>query len=215
MSAMKLGICTAGCEDVFEEFLRASFKTDDDFTYLEVGIADGTTLLAVAKVVEDVIGYCRIVGVDVPECPVFNPEAFQSRAGGSVDTLMFEAKAGTGLSVYLLPQGVQRPGVVERILPAGINFAFIDGCHGKACAMADFLAVENSIKPGGIVCFHDACEEDQGSSFQAHCQENINVREALCSLGLISQERPGWELIQEVHGDKARNGNGMCFFRKL
>lgn len=214
---MKLGICTAGCEGPFEFYLTETFKrgSGDDFTYAEVGIADGDTLLAVANMFENVRDFCRLVGVDVPECPVFKEEVFVKRSGGLAQVKRVPEKVPIGLTVFLLPQGVQRPGVAEALFPSGIDFAFIDGCHGKACAKADFLSLEKSVKPGGIAVFHDACAEDQGASFQAHCGEPINVREGLRELGLLDDLRNGWRLLEEVHGDKSQNGNGMCFFQRL
>ena len=87
-----------------------------------------------------------------------------------------------------------------------INFAFIDGCHGKNCGIGDFLAIEKHIKTGSIVCFHDSNELAQGKHLQPHCQTGIAIREAIIELGLLSEERPNWRKLADVDGIGENHG---------
>jgi hypothetical protein len=90
--------------------------------------------------------------------------------------------------------------------------ALIDGCHGKPCAMADFLCLDPFVPPGGVVMFHDVSPEQQGD-YQPHCSGGAHVVEALKELGLWDGTRPGWS---EMTIAKA-SGNGnydMAIFRK-
>lgn len=214
---MNLGICTAGCEEAFENHLLSAVAARAGrFRYLEIGIADGETLEAAHQIIAPRGGLAY--GIDLPSSE--HAQKYKAnRSGLDKPTVM------------LLDGGIQKEIPVG--FPLAFGFVFIDGCHGKACAMADFLAIEHFVYKGGIVCFHDACREDQGSSFQPHCDENINVRAALIKLGLLTHEpedfnqlsvpavikdlqpRYGWKFLDEVHGDKSQNGNGMCFFERV
>ena len=213
--SMKLGFNMAGTEEKFEEMLAIGLGSRT--TYLEIGVAAGGTILSVAD-------YCNInlpmwscIGVDVERGGYFNPAVFL--LGSSHWTSIHNGHARRPLNEFLKINGITIAlcGSSNIIVPGFqfIGFCLIDGCHGKKCVIADFEKVELVIIPGGIVAFHDACEEDQGFGFQPHCGEPINVRAALKSLGLLDNSREGWESLGEAHGDKSKQGNGFAFFRKI
>lgn len=230
-----LGYNTRGTEQVFEKILLQSIQDHGlpCFVYMEVGIAEGTTLLAVADLfkthkLED----WYIWGIDLLDGPFFNPVEFMKKAEHEVQVVALGKKDIRFLSeafniVLLRPNQIRKKITTKSF----VNFALIDGCHGTPCVMADFLWLEDAIAPGGIVAFHDAGYADQGIHFQAHCQQPIGVRQALVKLGLLLTDdqkwinnsrtnRQGWEWIAEVDGDKTPNdpnlnGHGFAFFRKV
>lgn len=226
-----LGYNLAGCEAAFEKHLTETIQNTSQFTYLEVGIAEGTTLLAVADLARKLMsaeGDWTVIGVDLLDGPFFKPIEFARQAqaiGLGVEIQVpFELSSFTPSSgLYIMLANDPHKFTTEIAL---LDFVLIDGCHGAPCVKADFLAIEKQVYQGGIVAFHDACVEDQGRDMQQHCGEPINVRQALYDLNLLQpppehgkdwQMRDGWELVEEVHGDKSANppGNGMIFFRKV
>lgn len=215
---MELGFNMAGTERKFEEMLNAS-RCSDTFRYLEIGVAHADTLIAVARWCNKNAGVgFSITGIDLIGCEYFDPKYFYDCCPEPFSLHVNrwqDIQVRHGVNLHLLPPGYKpRCGVNGNSL--GIfDFCLIDGCHGRTCVMSDFHSIEPWIKPGGIVAFHDACEEDQGKDFQPHCQEPINVRTALKHMGLLDNTRAGWGTAGEVHGDKSRQGNGFAFFRRL
>jgi hypothetical protein len=231
---LTLGYNTRGTEDYFESMLRRAIneRTTPGFRYLEIGIAEGTTLASVAELVRDSLPnqQFQCVGIDLFDGPFFNERNFLKRtlafntliefAGRGRDTAI-PAIFGYDLVVILL-KGDSKRAIAQ---PKSINFALIDGCHGAPCVEKDFLAIEAGIAPGGIVAFHDAGAEDQGIHFQQHCQMPISVLQAIDSLCLHYRqdglcERAGWKFIGSVDGDKSPgnlqlNGHGFKFFQKI
>lgn len=214
---MKLGFNCAGCEAAFEEILElCCWQAEDFFNYLEIGIAEGTTLLSVFNKVDAMRDSYTVTGVDLVVGPFFKPQVvFDNVIEFSIHVDQPINHDDLGLHVYLFSQPRKQ---IEKIA-APLHFVFIDGCHGAPCVAADFLAIEDKVAPGGIVCFHDAMPEDQGQHFQQHCGEPINVRKALEDLRLITDGpvRHDWRLLKSVSGDKSANppGNGMVFFEKV
>jgi hypothetical protein len=226
---MRLGFNTRGTEEYFETMLRKAMadRSTPGFRYLELGIAEGTTLLSVAEVLRSCQHEWQAVGIDLCNGNYFNHIEFLKRAASfdivteyagscAYDVEVDEMAPVNGIRVLLLKGCEKRATVYSET----VNFALIDGCHGAPCVEKDFLSIENGIASGGIVTFHDAGEADQGIHFQQHCQMNISVREALNKLGLLGEERPGWRFIGKVDGDKSPgnlqlNGHGFVFFQKI
>lgn len=235
---IKLGYNLAGCEEAFEKHLSETLAKTGAFTFMEIGTAEGTTLLAVSEYLNrwntstggEPFAW-QTIGLDLIGGPFFNANKFSEEV----------TRKGLSLTIHAMPPGACIHGATESntvsvILSSNpreaikatkevLDFVLIDGCHGAACVEADFLAVEDKVYSGGIVAFHDACEEDQGQHFQQHCGEPINVRKALERLELYQPlpfcsgmhcMRSGWKFLEEVHGDKTANppGNGMIFFQK-
>ncbi len=223
-----------GTEKAFEEMLNLVIKDNPllIFQYLEIGCATGNTLISVADFMDNYLYEWRVTGIDLVDGPFFNAREFLNASRGHDSQILFHGsgriepriglEAFNDITVILLKDGAKR----LTPEPGTINFALIDGCHGAACVMADFLAIEESIAQGGIVAFHDAMPEDQGKGWQSHCNENINVLKAFDDLQLPgpnspqARDRKGWKCIRWISGDKSpgsleQNGNGFVFFQKL
>lgn len=231
---MKLGYNCAGTEAYFETMLKRAIadRTTPGFRYLELGIAEGTTLRSVAELLRHELQRAeyQTVGIDLLDGPFFNAMQFlrstssfdiQIELEGSCRQEPYVAdKWGKDIRILLLKGDSKR----AMVSPKCINFALIDGCHGAPCVEKDFLSIEHGIALGGIVAFHDAGVEDQGIHFQPHCHQPISVIDALLILGLnYSPEgncmRPGWKHVGQVDGDKSRgdlaqNGHGFKFFQR-
>lgn len=226
---INLGFNMAGTEEVFEKMLRKAFPNMRDerpFVYYEIGIAEGTTLAAVADLlIDERVFPFNCLGADLANGPFFDARKFLSEHRDHDIQICFDGRLmhtdqnyqpiKNGISVFLLRDGVSvRTSTItsKEIL----DFVLIDGCHGANCVKADFLSIEDAVRHGGIVAFHDARPDDQGKSYQPHCKEDINVRKALIDLGLIADDsREGWRHIGSVDGDKSREGNGFEFFQKI
>jgi hypothetical protein len=235
----KGGFNFRGTESYFETMLRKAMdeRTTPGFRYVEIGIAEGTTLISVAEVLRGSLGDWQAVGIDLCTGSFFNYAQFIARAASfdvvteyagscAYDVEVAEMAPVNGIRILLL-KGDSKRAIADN---GGINFALIDGCHGAPCVEKDFLSIEQGIARGGIVAFHDAGEADQGIHFQKHCQMNISVREALMELGLFQGPvythklgecaRDGWRQVGQVDGDKSPgnlvdNGHGFVFFQKI
>lgn len=184
---VQLGICQDGNEEMFAQALEAAalarkqrqdfpdmadeedFQLVTPFTYLEIGCNCGATTKGVVQILRSIpiITDWLIFAVDTFDFS----EHFRDIPG---------AKFIHG-TVY------------DFIEDDPLDFVFIDACHGKACVTRDFSDIEDSVSVGGIVVFHDASPQCQGSSFQEHCGTGIAVREALQELGLLDGTRKGWK----------------------
>jgi hypothetical protein len=220
-----------GTEIVFEEMLTKAYESVRSyapFHYLEIGIAKGDTILEVSK-------HLQLLGERHPSCTgldliggvYFRADPFILRATGERLTVRIETAFPHGKQ--LLPSGGIRiilgyPDTEHQLEHQSIHFALIDGCHGCPCVMRDFLLIEEAIAIGGIVAFHDAGLDEQGTGHQPHCNEPLNVHKALVNLRLITRDfkdtRPGWRYLRSVDGDKSPgnaelNGHGFAFFQRL
>lgn len=191
------GICMAGCEERFEALLKEQATTAADtlFTYLEIGVAYAGTFKAVHDILVETGRAFEMIGIDPGDY-------------GALE------KAAKWPNVKMLK--MTREDAFRRNLVSRMDFAFIDGCHSKKCVKEDFLAVEKLIKPGGIVVFHDFGIDSVGAGLPPHClTEKTDVRGAAEELQLLPCTRPGWEMLGEWQGDKARQGFDCGVYRKL
>jgi predicted O-methyltransferase YrrM len=224
---MKLGFNTRGTEQVFEQMLdKADADADADvdaenrttaFKYLEIGVAEGTTMRAVA----DHFGpRANLFGVEIEGSPYFNLYPFLEKFQNDnvvVHRSQIRPEYYPNVRVNIsLTRGDRR--ILFR--RDSFDFVLIDGCHGSPCVQKDFLSIERTVLAGGIVAFHDAGVEDQGIHFQTHCNQPISVRHALSALWLLDDQRPGWRIVGEVAGDKSPgnpqdNGHGFLFVQRV
>ncbi len=225
----KFGIRTQGTEVEIESVISKHAEGKDNFIYLEIGVASCVTLKAVNDILKDSCASSNnwiTIGLDIIGSGNVNfQEIYQNFSYGE---LPISSEEGELLSKNELNIGKYNSLLVLRKNPRlwvnnikdfGFDLVLIDACHGKPCVMADFLTIENKIKPGGLCMFHDCGTEETGTDWQGHCNENINVRNALVELGLLDNSRVGWSLIKEIHGTRKTNkdssgGNSMAIFRK-
>ena len=222
------GIRFQGLEEPLEAILKEHIKNKDEYVYFEIGVASMVTHRAIRDIIQENIkvNEWATIGLDVLGSLDVNfnkiNEIFKS------DELFVNDKPidipenfGDGNLHSVL---VLRPNPrewIKNVDDNALDLVFCDGCHGKACVIADFLAVENKIKSGGYFMAHDCGLEESGTDWQGHCGENINVRNALIELNLLDKTtRPGWEFVVELAGTRKTNkdengGNSLVIFKKL
>lgn len=224
---MPFGIKMCGNEISFESYLNQAIQNhialnvESQFIYLEIGAAACETLITVRNLLLTSPSLrereFHAYGLDLPNGWSLDWKKINSVVGLSIEgSTNGQDKRPNGSRATLLLEKNPREMVKRwdiKFPNAKIDFCFIDGCHGKACAVADFLAVEPHIRTGGIVCFHDVGVVEQGQDFQEHCGEYINVRQGIIELGLFDNARAGWKFLSESVANYDNNNCG--FFQKL
>ena len=219
----QFGIRFGGCEEEFEAALKGVAVKFTPFVAVEIGTAGGTTLRAMTDIVRETLGNLpwKVIGTDLPQGWSLDWNETARNFGGNLNLKHFgEAKltdvidAPYNVPSFYLIDGRQ---FVKSNWNQPIHFCFIDGCHGAPCAKADFEAVEPKVPVGGIVVFHDCGEAETGTDWQGHCNQYINVRQALRELGLLDGSRPGWRLVKEIVGSRnfGGDGNSCGVFEKI
>jgi hypothetical protein len=213
-----LGIAMDGLEDTIARHVCRIMLCFQEVTYVEIGVAAGGTLTAIASMMNSWKGQgfgWRAIGIELPDGYSYDAEGLVNNAAShKVDVEMFRDLEPTHkvdpewekVTVYFTGS---HP-LLENSWDQPIHLALIDGCHGKRCATLDFLLLEPWIAPGGIVMFHDI-EEGQVGSFQPHCG-TLDVIGAVRDLGLLENKREGWEFI-EIAESKPTNAD-MGIFRR-
>ena len=205
----QFGIRMGGCEAPLEDLLKQSMvmcPADQCYTLVEVGSAGCTTLRAFKDIISETRGQApwRVIGFDLPPDKAWSLDMEEVRRNG-VEHIITEpeiqAPYENVLSLILIDDPRQ---YIRDTFPFSIQFAFIDGSHGKSCGL-DFLALEQKISPGGLVVFHDYGEIEQGTDWQTVDREFINVRTYVHRLGLAkpcNEERKGWRFVGEIQGSR-------------
>jgi hypothetical protein len=222
--ARKMGIRMSGCEAPLEDLLRqhVALYSTGDYTLVEIGSAGCVTLRAFRDIVAEMPNGCRraVIGVDlIPEKAWSLDMAEVNRSFYEVPHQIVYPEKGQS---WREPHTAFQPWMTLCLLseprvwlagpdsPQRMDFVFIDGCHGK-CSGLDFLAIERKIVPGGVVVFHDYGEIEQGTDWQHHCREFINVRTYVHRLGLAqpcNEPRKGWRFLGEIPGSRRWGGDG-------
>lgn len=212
MSRSRLGIRMNGTEDRFLSLILSKARERGSLSLFELGTAEGGTLSGIWQMlISEGIEDYTLVGCDLPagwSCDRTKLAATMNRLGcwwGAYDRP--EVAPQKGAQIYFVDGRVLIRALNERY-GFSPDVSFIDGCHSSRCVTADFEAVAPTVVPGGLVIFHDAGVEEQGSDWQGHCGEFINVRKAIQDLGLLDGKRPGWRLVEEIRGDRDRGGEG-------
>lgn len=187
------GLCMQGNETMFVDCLHEVSATRqagdrEPFHYVEIGFAGGQTLHAVGQVLSQLGKPFRLTGYDLAD-------------GWSLDLATAESLLKPTGWNYKLNTVSGRVNLLAQPKKLNIDLAFIDGCHGAPCVVADFIAVSAHLRPGGMVIFHDASANCQGYHMQPHCGTGIDVRAALNQLGLLENWLPGWKLVGETQAD--------------
>lgn len=227
VGARKWGIRLDGCGPQLESLIKQQMAANPvtDFTLVEVGSAGCTTLRAFA----DIVATARLngqtwraVGLDLTPGKAWSlnwTEVAAAFTRAPTDgTHSLSDPVGTWPAVHLdLARGgmhlllMDDPrSFLRNTFDFPIDVAFIDGCHG-ACAGRDFEAIEHKVREGGLVIFHDYGEAEQGSDWQSHCNEFINVRTYVHRLGLnqpCNTPRKGWRWVGEIKGSRHWGADG-------
>lgn len=216
----KFGIRTDGTEEKFAQHILDCANQFEEFTLIEVGFAGGATAKAIKEVLSD--NYKKpwyIVSVDLKEAYIREqPTIFRNFKEEDLNVIFsVNAKSlykNQSKNVLYLKDSAKF--LSENLYQGSVNFCFIDACHCVDHAKNDFLAVEDKICKGGLVAFHDVGEIEQGTDHQ-HDGKYIGVRQAIQELGLWDNSREGWELVEEIVGDRVNGGEGnnIGVFRKL
>ncbi len=216
----KFGIRMDGNETSIEESFKKYLETNEsDFKYLEIGAAGTVSMKSIYEIVSENIKHnnWEIHGLDLPNgwSLDWNQIAnFNHPLCLYINGIQNLARFDTFAKASLWLQSDPRKWISE-LKDESIDVCFIDGCHGAACVTADFKAVQSKIKKGGIVFFHDAGEPEQGTDWQGHCNEYINVRKAIIDLGLFENKLENWQFVNETNGSRKNGGDGnSCVFIK-
>ena len=205
----------SGVGPVLEDLLRQSLAKcpfDQCYTLVEVGSAGCTTLRAFKDIISEVRGLApwRVVGFDLPVGKAWSLDMDEVRRNG-VEHIITEPEIQVPfenvLSLILIDDPRQ---YIQDTFPFSIQFAFIDGSHGKSCGL-DFLALERKISLDGLVIFHDYGIIEQGTDWQAFDREFISVRSYVHRLGLAepcNEKRKGWRFVGEARGSRHVVGDG-------
>lgn len=202
----QFGYSMGGTEGAIEERVNRIIKRFGRLDYVEVGIGEGQTMLAVSDIASEQSAPWCIVGIDLLNGRHFNPHKYLNNSHRNITISNSPCKIYDGsISVWL-------SGSPHSIcyIPFPIGYALVDACHCKDCTIADFLQVEKKVREGGIVAFHDAGEKDQVDEPQCRPDRGIRVIEAMKELGLLDGSRPGWRLDHEASGDRS-----TVFFEKV
>jgi len=214
---MQMGFGMNGMEGNIEARVQKIAERFADVTYVEIGVGFGQTLSAIAAVLRDSGKNWRAIGVELPNGYSFNREQTETNAQHRGLPISFITPNASivrprwhNVSVYFkdsqsfLTESWQEP----------IQFALIDGCHGKPCVTLDFMAVEAFAVEGAIVMFHDFSAEQFGYS-QPHCAGGCDVVGACRELGLTTGKRARWKQLETMHADRAQGGWDMGVFEKV
>lgn len=214
---MEFGYGMQGIEERVLILARAMTKKFDEITYVEIGVGEGPTLTAIACELRDhAAKKWRAIGVELPNGYSFNRQKVIDFASSRNLKLDFVTPNGTmqhpkwdQVTVFLKDSQT----FLTEMWADTIQFALIDGCHGRPCVIQDFLAVEAFMSKGGLVMFHDY-GTDQIGHYQPHCPTGLDVRGAVQELGLTNGRRKGWAFRGELIANKPAGGWDMGVFQK-
>lgn len=182
------GLCMEGLEEKFEEVILMVMRYREEVRYLEIGVWLGGTFNTVCDILEATQKPWVAWGID-PD-PHVEPRK---------NVTIIAKSSAEALGAWMIP----------------IDICLIDGCHCYRCARNDFEQVEPWITRGGIVLFHDFAPVAQGSKDQHGDRSMLEVRRAVDDLGLLSNTRHGWKMLDEWVGDESKGGTNMGVFQKL
>jgi precorrin-6B methylase 2 len=122
--------------------------------------------LAEGKAVLEVGSYCGRSTICLAQ---------QAKFVTAVDTFDGRGTAGAGDTLPLFQRNIRRHGAGEKVtvsrgesaavlpnLPPVYDLVFIDGSHDRDSVLADAMAAQRLLRPGGVIAFHDYAETDPG-----------------------------------------------------
>jgi len=213
----QMGYGMAGIESRIIYYAGKIAERFDEITYIEIGVGEGASLSAIASALKASGKKWRAIGVELPNGYSFNREKTTNWAIDREVPIIYASPNGSivhpaweTITVYFKDSMA----FLTENWQGQIQFALIDGCHGKQCAKLDFLHVEAFSIPGTVVMFHDFGPDPVGS-FQPHCPSGLDVMGACADLGLLSGKRPNWQFLETMGADRARGGWDMGLFEKV
>jgi hypothetical protein len=114
----------------YREYLKQIHQVRKPSNYLEIGVETGATLA---------FAQCRAVAID----PIFQLQG--NPIGQRTETYLFQLKSDEFFSRHDL----------RKILPDGVDFAFLDGMHHFECLLRDFINTEKYSHKDTVVTLHD------------------------------------------------------------
>lgn len=226
----KFGNRMNGNEEAIESLFKSYLKSSRyrDFRYLEIGFAGGVTLRAIYDITRENINKKKwfLLGLELEEGYSINKQDLERNFKKNELYSVYNNKkpqvkniAKCKRHVFLYMQKEPRK-FIEEIEDQSLDIVLIDGCHGYNCWQADFFAVEPKIRKKGLLLSHDVGVFEQGTDFQLHCGEGINVRKAISDLGLWDNKRKNWKFVKEINGSRTtlvdlQDGNSVGVFRKV
>jgi len=190
-----MGIGMEGFENVIEMLAKSVLRRFRTCDYLEIGVASGRTLGAVANLLKESGRPWTATGVDIENGWSLNlPEVesslsgipWKQGAGAPEQDSCLVSLEGSAIAVPKLPR---------------VHLAMIDGCHEFACVAADYEAVLSRVPNGGFILFHDAGQDQNGGGVQPHKGEPIRVWDFLDGSGLLREGyllRGDWRLENPI-----------------
>jgi len=204
------GLSMAGCDTAIIAALYATLDATEGLVrYVEIGVAAGATFAQVCRRLAASGRPWQAIGLELPE----GVEGFLLPGPWCLDEAAFKEATAPFGDQAALHRAISQEWLARSDEP--VTLALIDGCHEQACIVADFLALEPRIVPGGVVIFHDTAEWSQDIDPQPHRGEPIRARAALDELGLLPGTRPGWQFLAEAPGWKAAGGRGCMAFQRI
>src|SRR6266481_2613691 len=137
-----LGFGMDGMGSAVAEVVQDVCNRFDQVTYIEIGVGHGATLTSIASVISDSKEDWRAIGLELPNGYSFNQKA--TKANGLNLGFKIEFVYSLG-NIKLSPAWTTITVVLENAQTflaehwaEQIQFALIDGCHGKKCATLEF-----------------------------------------------------------------------------
>lgn len=221
----QFGLRMAGNELDLENLIidYLSSVNSKSFKYLEIGAAGCVSLRAFYDIVKENIKHndWKVTGVDIDGG--WSIDWSQIKSKFNIDEeieIYINRLSGLPLTVKSIPKASlwidKNPRELINSGFKNIDICFIDACHCSTCPSEDFLCVENNIKNGGIVIFHDTGILEQGTDWQPHGNTFIDVRNSLSNIGLFDNKFKNWKFIKETIGSRYHGGDGnsCSIFRK-
>jgi len=209
-----LGFGMQGMGPAIERLITSVCERFDVITYLEIGVGEGVTLAAISDMIRRTSKEWRSVGVDLPngyslDLKRVAESMWRKNLKNAIGLTEEDEAEWNQVNVFL----ADSQEFLRDHWDESVCIALIDGCHGKDCAMNDFLNIEKKVLHNGLVMFHDFGHDQTGQP-QPHCKNGIDVRGACRELGLLDGKRVGWTYIETIVGDKAAGSGDMGVFRK-